>query len=119
MNGKKKNIFGYGGKKPSQLLFTAVRRTGNNRVWRVRRVTASEVILEKADKPGRGEAEAAGWPWAGGPGRRGVPEGKMYSVTSAMLETEATGQPRTAGGQIAGAGGAGGQSTPGRRRRPR
>jgi hypothetical protein len=92
VNGKKKNIFGYDDKKPSPLLFYGSSEDGNYRAWRVRRVTPSEVILEKADKSEDGEkAKPSGLAFLGGAAGAivDVPEGKVYSVgVGSCLETE-------------------------------
>jgi Tfp pilus assembly protein PilO len=93
VNEKKKQIFGYDEKKPSQTLFYGSSEDGNYRAWRVRRVTANEVILEMADKA---TSEAArvkppGLAFLGGAAGVFVdaPEGKVYSVgVGQCLETE-------------------------------
>lgn len=93
VNEKKKLIFGYDDKKPSQTLFYGSADDGNYRVWRVRRVTASEVILEMADKAASEAARAkpSGLAFLGGAAGVfvDVPEGKVYSVgVGQCLETE-------------------------------
>ncbi|HEX3147067.1 MAG TPA: hypothetical protein VHR66_03235 [Gemmataceae bacterium] len=50
LNGKKRFLAGYSEKTSSRNLLYGSPDGGNLRVWRVRRVTASELILEKLDK---------------------------------------------------------------------
>jgi hypothetical protein len=96
VNGKKKLIFGYDDKKPSQILFYGSSESENYRVWRVRRVTTSEVIVEMADAA-ESEAERtkpSALAFVGGAAGAivDVPEGKgrVYSVAVGQcLETEA------------------------------
>ena len=84
VRGTKKLIFGYDEKRPGPTLFYGSSRGGNLRTWRVRRLTASEVIMEMTDQPDdeeeRPKPPAVGF-LAGGAGVvTDVPEGKMYSV---------------------------------------
>jgi len=95
VNDKKKTISGYDDKKPSQILFYGSADEQNYRVWRVRRVTTSEVILEMADKGSSETDRATPSPLAFVGGAAGaivdVPEGKgkVYSVgVGQCLETE-------------------------------
>lgn len=94
VNEKKKMISGYDDKKPSQTLFYGSTEDENYRVWRVRRVTTSEVILEMADKPSSesDRTRPSGLAFLGGGAGAfvDVPEGKLYSVgVGQCLETEA------------------------------
>jgi hypothetical protein len=94
VNGKKKTIFGYDEKKPSQTFFYGTSDDGNYRVWRIRRLTTSEVILELADKASSESDRPKPSPLAFVGGAAGVaidvPEGKVYSVgVGQCLETEA------------------------------
>jgi hypothetical protein len=84
VNGKKKTIAGYDEKKPSQNLFYGSSEYQNLRVWRVRRVTTSEVILEMADSSFEDEKpKPPGLAYLGGAAGVivDVPEGKLYRVS--------------------------------------
>lgn len=84
--GKKRTLLGYDERRPGPTLTYGSSKGGNLRTWRVRRLTASEVILEMADRPDDEEIEEKPKPpalgfLAGGAGVvADVPEGKMYSV---------------------------------------
>jgi hypothetical protein len=84
--GKKKLLPGYSEKRPGQNLLYGSEEGGNVRVWRVRRVTTTEVILERADRPADDEEKPKPPALAflgGGVGAFvHVPEGKkMYQVS--------------------------------------
>jgi len=97
LNGKWRSVAGYNKDKPGRDLFYGSDEGQNRRYWRVRRVTASEVILEKLDgiesleKPKAPPLALVG----GGAGVVvAVPEGKMYSVAVGQnLQTEAWDEP--------------------------
>jgi hypothetical protein len=84
--GKKRTLYGYDEKRPGPTLTYGSSKGGNLRIWRVRRLTASEVIMEMADRADDEEIEekpkvpALGF-LAGGMGVvTDVPEGKLYRV---------------------------------------
>jgi hypothetical protein len=84
LRGQRRSIFGYDEKRPGTTLFYGSSRADNLRTWRVRRLTASEVILEMADpldeEDEKPKPAAVGF-LAGAAGViTDVPEGKMYSV---------------------------------------
>lgn len=91
--GKKKLISGYDDKKPSTTFFYGNHEDETYRVWRIRRVTASEVVLEMADaEPNGDKPKPPGLAFLGGAAGvvMDVPEGKVYRVTPGQcLETEA------------------------------
>jgi hypothetical protein len=83
INGKKKFLYGGNEKTAGHMLIYGSPDGGNQRVWRVRRVNAGEVILENADKDETAEkpkppaqAYVGGGAWA----FLAVPEGKVYRV---------------------------------------
>jgi hypothetical protein len=83
INGKKTSLPGYSKSNPGRMLLYGSDEGSNLKVWRVRRVSAGEVILEKADKA---ESEEKPKPPAlaflgGGAGAFvAVPEGTVYRV---------------------------------------
>jgi hypothetical protein len=97
INGKKKVIPGYSDKSPGQTLFYGSEKAKNYRAWRVRRLTANEVVLEMADRSERYDEDEErpkppGLAFVGGAvgAFLDVPEGKMYSVGAGQcLETQA------------------------------
>ena len=83
LTGKRRLMPGYSEKNPGNTLLYGSDDTGNLRTWRVRRVTASEVILEKLDKKDAEEKpKPPAMSFLGGAGAAfaAVPEGKVYSV---------------------------------------
>jgi len=93
--GKKKLISGYDEKVPSQLFFYGNKEAGTYRVWRVRWVTSSEVIVERVDRAPEADSDRPKPPGmaflGGGAGVFiDVPEGKVYSLgVGQCLETVA------------------------------
>jgi len=88
VNQKKKPIFGYDEKKPGPTLFYGSEKGGNYRAWKVRRVTASEVILEMADADEEKPKPTLGFLAGGAGAALDVPEGKIWSVgVGQCLET--------------------------------
>lgn len=91
--GKKKTIPGYDEKKPSTTFFYGSYENDNYRVWRIRRLTLSEVILEMADSDPEVEKPkppALAFLGGGAGAVVDVPEGKVYRVGAGQcLETVA------------------------------
>jgi hypothetical protein len=87
VGGKKKTLPGYSSSKErtSRDVVYGTEEGKNKRAWRVRRLTETEVILEKLDLTADAEAKVKATPAAvfgGGPGVFvGVPEGKVYRLT--------------------------------------
>jgi hypothetical protein len=82
--GKKKLLPGYSEKRPGQTLLYGTEDGANIRVWRIRRLTASDVIMEKADRPADDEEHpkppALAFVGGGAGAFVDVPEGKSYRV---------------------------------------
>ncbi len=87
IGGKKKTLPGYSSSKEkmSRDLVYGTEEGKNRRAWRIRRLTETEVILEKLDLSADFETKPKATPAAlfgGGPGVFvGVPEGKVYRLT--------------------------------------
>ena len=81
--GKRVALPGYSKTNPGRILLYGSEDGDNLRAWRVRRVTAAEVILEKADKPeGEEKPKVPGLAFLGGGAGAfvAVPEGRVYAV---------------------------------------
>ena len=92
LNGKWRTVKDYSREKPGRELIFGSEEAKNKRVWRVRRVTATEVILEKVDAVDRLEkAKPPAMAFVGGSAGVviAVPDGKMYRVgVGQNLQTE-------------------------------
>ena len=92
LNGRWRTVKDYSREKPGRELFFGSDEAQNKRVWRVRRVTANEVILEKVDAVDNLEkAKPPALAFVGGGAGVvvSVPEGKMYRVgVGQNLQTE-------------------------------
>jgi hypothetical protein len=79
VNGRKRQL-----RKPGQEIVYGTVEGQNQRAWRVRRVTLSQLILERLDEPGWVEKKPAGLAFAGGgPGQvLAVPEGRVVSLSA-------------------------------------